>query len=175
MTKDHFALDVLPPVRHTPPPGGGCQRKTGKEGGRRTMGNGRGWGWLLLGLGLAAGCNQRDKECLARVGRKLVGKAETAASGNVPGQLGNGLQTVRASASAEHGLDARVACRIRWDRSLADTPIEVLTRGRVIELKGTVHDLAARRRAVDLAATTAGVERVIDLLDIPKDRRDLGP
>src|SRR5262245_11089395 len=103
MTNDQgpLALDVLPPVRHSPPFGGGCQRKTGKDGGRRTMGDGRRWGGLVLVLGLAtAGCCQRDKECLARVGRKLVGKAEEAGT-NVPGSLGNGLQTVRAS--AEHG------------------------------------------------------------------------
>ena len=36
--------------------------------------------------------------------------------------------------------------------------------GKEIELKGKVQDLTQRRRAVELAETTAGVEKVTDLL-----------
>jgi osmotically-inducible protein OsmY len=36
----------------------------------------------------------------------------------------------------------------------------------VIELKGTVHNLGERRRAVELAESTTGVEQVKDLLEV---------
>jgi osmotically-inducible protein OsmY len=64
-------------------------------------------------------------------------------------------------------LDARVSLRLRWDKSLGDTLIQVRATDGVVELKGTVHDLAQRRRAVELTESTAGVERVTDALEIP--------
>jgi hypothetical protein len=114
----------------------------------------------LLLLALTAGCTREDSDRLARVGRKAVEKTEF-----LRGNLATGLEGLRSNLD-EVGLDARVAYRLRWDRSLADSPIGVYAHGRVIELKGTVHNLDERRRAVELAESTTGVEQVKDLLEV---------
>jgi osmotically-inducible protein OsmY len=64
------------------------------------------------------------------------------------------------------GLDLRVSARLRWDKTLSEAPIDVQTNGAVVELRGKVRDLTQRRRAVELAGTTAGVEKVNDLLEM---------
>src|SRR5262245_35794704 len=133
------------------------------------MGGGRrlGWCWLLAGLAaLGPGCNRQDADRLARVGRKVVERAEEA-SGGVTTSLTTGWQGVRANMDAG-GLDARVSSRLRWDKSLADFPIEVSARGGIVELKGTVQNLTQRRRAVELATSTVGTEQVIDLIVVPE-------
>jgi hypothetical protein len=129
-------------------------------GGRR----GRGWHGLLAILVILSGCNRQDTDRLARVGRKGLARAETclgtlAASlpGGWPGRL-DGLTDAA-------GLDLRVSARLRWEKTLAEAPIEVQAVGAVVELRGKVQDLAQRRRAVEIAETTAGVEKVNDLLE----------
>ncbi len=67
----------------------------------------------------------------------------------------------------ETSLDARVSIRLRWDKNLADMPIQVSSKGAVVELKGAVRDLDQRRRAVEIAESTAGVEKVVDALETP--------
>ena len=57
-----------------------------------------------------------------------------------------------------------MAARLRWDKQLADTAIEVVPAGAGVELRGKVRNLEQRRRAVMLADSTAGVEGVKDSL-----------
>ena len=64
-------------------------------------------------------------------------------------------------------LDARVSARLRWDKALAGSKIQVQAKDGVVELKGPVIDLAQRRRAVELAESTAGADKVTDLLEVP--------
>jgi osmotically-inducible protein OsmY len=126
-----------------------------------------GWGWLLCGLALVgAGCSKGDTERLGRVGRKiLVMAADLSADTN--DRLHTGWQSLRANLD-ESGLDARVTTRLRWDKGLADVPIEVVALpDNGVELKGAVENLDQRRRAVGLAETTLGVERVVDSLEVP--------
>jgi hypothetical protein len=118
----------------------------------------------LLLLAVVAGCTREDSDRLARVGRKAAEKTKWLRC-DLGTNLVPGWQGLRSNLD-EAGLDARVACRLRWDRSLADLPIEVHAHGRVIELKGTVHDLNERCRAVELAESTLGVEKVKDLLEV---------
>jgi hypothetical protein len=115
--------------------------------------------WLLLGLVLAAGCSRQDTERLARVGRRMAGHAE-ALTGELREGLGSGWQGLGGP------LEARVAARLRWDRGLTDTAILVEVSGNTVELKGKVRDLTQRRRAVELAQSTDGVEQVNDQLQI---------
>jgi len=125
------------------------------------------WPWVLVGLAaVGTGCNRQDTECLARIGQKTVARTG-ALTGDVRESLTNGLQGVCATVE-ETGLEARVATRLRWDRSLADTKIDVKLKDGAIELSGTVPDLPKRRRAVALAETTVGVDKVVDLLQIPE-------
>ena len=61
---------------------------------------------------------------------------------------------------------AQYEYRLRWDSLLADVRIEVQTTGAEVELKGTVKNEAQRRRAGDIAETTAGVLAVNDSLKV---------
>jgi osmotically-inducible protein OsmY len=126
----------------------------------------RGRLWLLACLAMTAcGCSGQDADQLARVSQRVVARLE-AVSGGATGKLLNRLQ-VRRSNETEATLEDRVASRLRWDRSLAEKPIQVRTvENGVIELQGTVADLSARRRAVDLAQSTVGVEQVIDAMEV---------
>lgn len=120
--------------------------------------------FFLAGALLATcGCSNEDAEHLMRVGKVTAAKVEALTGGN--DKLLGGWQAVRGDLN-EVGLDARVALRLRWDKSLADVRIEVQAKDGQVELKGTVNDLTQRRRAVDLAESTAGAEKVTDLLEI---------
>ena len=119
--------------------------------------------WLLLALALAAGCNRQDTEALSRIGKKIVARSEA---------LTCDLKTSAASSwqvGQDSSLESRVAARLRWDKQIADTPVEVLATGNAVELRGTVRDLEQHRRAVMLAESTAGVESVKDSL-VESDR-----
>jgi len=124
------------------------------------MGKLRARGWLLLGLAaLSAGCSRQDTERLARIGKRLAAHAEALTADCHAGLGGSwGGEGV--------GLGARVRARLRWDRALADLPIQVHAAGGTVELKGTVRELAQRRRAVELAESTTGVEKVNDQLQV---------
>jgi|SRR6516225_9301008 osmotically-inducible protein OsmY len=120
---------------------------------------GKRWlGWLLLGLVLGpCGCSHEDADRLARVGRKVAAKLE-GVGGGAQEKLADGWQAV--------ALDARVAARLRWDKALGGTRIEVRASGGVVELRGSVGNENQRRRAIDVAETTSGVERVTDALEV---------
>jgi osmotically-inducible protein OsmY len=60
-----------------------------------------------------------------------------------------------------------VSARLSWDKSLAGVPVQVRANGGRVELHGTVPDLTQRRRAVELAESTAGVTEVVDALQVP--------
>jgi hyperosmotically inducible periplasmic protein len=117
-------------------------------------------------LTLASACNRQDADRLGRISRKAVERTE-ALTGNVRDSLSNGWQglcfTLEETAPA-----ARVLARLRWDKSLTDTKIEVQFKEGAIELRGTVADLPKRRRAVELAESTVGVQKVIDQLQLPQ-------
>jgi osmotically-inducible protein OsmY len=115
-------------------------------------------GMLLL---ILAGCSRSDSECLARIARKVPGRISDATS-DARDSLGAGWQDV----CGEVGVEARVAARLRWDKALADSVIEVKLHEGEIELKGTVKDEAQRQRAIEIAGSTAGVDKVTEQLQI---------
>jgi hypothetical protein len=118
--------------------------------------------WLLLGLaGLTAGCSRQDTERLARIGKHIAAHAE-ALTADCRAGLGSSWNGVGEGV----GLGARVGARLRWDKDLAGLPIQVHAVAGTVELKGTVRELAQRRRAVELAESTTGVEKVNDQLQI---------
>ncbi len=123
--------------------------------------------WLLLGLAtLLSGCSSQDADQLARVSHKVAAKLDDL-TGNAKGKLAGGLETFVASWD-EATLDSRVATRLRWDKQLDGAEIQVFANGGVVELKGTVANLDQRRRAMDLALSTKGVEQVVDGLVTPE-------
>jgi hypothetical protein len=113
--------------------------------------------WLLLLLPLN-GCSRQDTEALARLGKKLATRSEI-----VTDELRN-LAISSWQGDADFNLESRVAARLRWDKQLLDTPLEVHATGDVVELQGKVRDLEQRRRAVMLAESTTGVVTVKDSL-----------
>jgi osmotically-inducible protein OsmY len=116
-------------------------------------------------LALAAcGCSQ-DADGLARVCQKTAAKFDDATE-NMRGKLQNGWGAVRGSLP-ESGLDSRVSLRLRWDQELEGANISVAPAGAgMVRLTGDVTTLAQRRRAVALAQSTAGVEKVLDELRV---------
>ena len=113
--------------------------------------------WLLaagLALGLA-GCNRQDTDTLARLGRKVLDRTHGATQ-----EMRDRLD-LRATAP-EPALADRVQARLRWDRALADTAIAVTGHDREVALTGSVRTPDQRARAVELAETTAGVEKLTD-------------
>jgi osmotically-inducible protein OsmY len=65
------------------------------------------------------------------------------------------------------GVEARVYARLRWDKAIhsATIDIEVPKAGTVV-LKGSVAGAAAKKKAVELANDTIGVEQVVDQLAV---------
>jgi osmotically-inducible protein OsmY len=124
--------------------------------------------WVAVGLlaGLACcGCDGKDPERLAKVGRIVADKADRAATGSQE-PLVSGLQSLRAT-RADIGLDARVLARLRWDKELTGAAFDVLPAGEgKVKLTGTVRDSAQQRRALLLARTTVGVDEVTSELTV---------
>ena len=111
-----------------------------------------------------AGCGSDDADGLAKVARLSAAKIEEM-SGGAPHKVAASLESMRANWN-ELALDARVSLRLRWDKDLPNAAIQVTAKNGVIELKGTVSDLAQRQRAVQLARTTVGVIDVVDALEL---------
>ncbi|HEY7152804.1 MAG TPA: BON domain-containing protein [Gemmataceae bacterium] len=128
-------------------------------------------GALALGLALAVcGCSQ-DADRLGRVCHKVAAKFDGVTEG-LRGKLHNGAGAVRGSLS-EASLDSRVALRLRWDKDMTGAEVQVSAVGPgVVELRGTVADLRQHRRAVQLAETTVGIEKVLDYLTVETDAVD---
>jgi osmotically-inducible protein OsmY len=121
-------------------------------------------GFVLCLALTCCGCSQ-DTDRLARLFHKTSAKFDGVTAG-LRDKLHNGWGAVRSSVS-ETSLDSRVALRLRWDSDMAGADVQVrLTGSGVVELTGVVADLTQRRRAVELAGTTAGVESVLDRLRV---------
>jgi hyperosmotically inducible periplasmic protein len=64
-------------------------------------------------------------------------------------------------------VQGRVYGRLRWDKALANAPIEVTVQNEsTVTLTGTVADEAAHTTAVTLAQGTIGVGKVVDHLTV---------
>jgi osmotically-inducible protein OsmY len=120
-------------------------------------------GTLLIALSMA-GCNSDDADQLAKVARTSRTKIQQM-TGGAPDRLAGSIDAMRANWN-EIALDTRVALRLRWDKDLEGTAIEVHANNGVVELGGTVTKMTQRQRAVQLARTTVGVTEVVDALQI---------
>src|SRR5262249_32288015 len=156
----------MPPPRPNPSNGfAACgfahSRRIGK-----TMNKHRSGRLVLLGLVLAAGeigCGSDDPDHLARIAKCVAAKGQ-GFTGDADKTL-TGWQALQANME-DLTLDARVSARLRWDKDLAGAQIQVQVKEGALELKGTVHDLPQRRRAVELAQSTVGTEKVVDQLEM---------
>ena len=120
---------------------------------------------LVLLVGLGHGCSRDDADCLARIGRQTVAKAETLTD-EANGRLNAGLHALRAGEKEkEPGVESRVSERLRWDKELHAAKIAVRLVDGGVELRGKVANAEQRQRALELARSTLGVENVVDALE----------
>jgi hypothetical protein len=125
------------------------------------------WWWLLGVLAVAGGCSRQDTDVLARIGRKTAARSEVVTAG-VHKTVHRGCQGVWSSWDAA-ALETRVAARLRWEKGLNESAIEVRATGTTVELHGKVRDEGSRKRAGELAETTLGVEKVENRLELGKE------
>jgi hypothetical protein len=121
-------------------------------------------GPVLLLLLTAAGCSQQDADRLVCVGHKGVQRLREL-TGEARDTFADELHSL-GSDPLQASVAARVATRLRLERALSGSGIEVRASGADVELHGEVQGEPRRRRAVDLAETTVGVERVVDRLRV---------
>jgi osmotically-inducible protein OsmY len=121
----------------------------------------------LVCIACLGGCSGEDKEHLAGVGRKvaehLQGVGDEAGT-----RLARGWQAAR-NADDDLPLDTRLSVRLRYDKNLSGAAIAVMANGAEVELRGKVRDAEQHRRALDLAESTTGVEKVNDALEESKE------
>jgi len=100
------------------------------------------------------GCNRSDGDRLARIGSKVAQKVQDL----VPETPLAGSLSLTPSAN----LEGRVRDRFKNDRYLAPASIEISVYEGAVRLKGQVDNAILKRRAVELAESTVGVEKVVD-------------
>ena len=119
------------------------------------------WRWALLLPLLLAGCQERDGETLRKVVRKTGEKLEGAA------RPVNAAALPLRGSFTETGLAARVEVRLRNDRYLAEHRLSVRAdKPGVVAVSGTVPEPSVKTRALDLARSTLGVEKVLDEMKV---------
>ena|SRR5579884_1146226 len=122
--------------------------------------------WLAALLApVLCGCGKEDTERLGRIARKTAERLDTACGGG-RGKLSDSWAAAR-GCWTDAALDGRVALRLRWDKPLAGCAIDVKGEGPgVVRLRGKVADKARHERALDVAAATVGVEKIIDDISV---------
>jgi hypothetical protein len=116
-------------------------------------------GLVLVPASRAQGPIERVGQALDNAGRNIRRTVENAVA---RGQI----------SAAEQDLIERVLMRIRWDKPLVGSvlQLEVPSYGAVV-LRGTVASKAIKERAVDLVQNTIGVTSVVDELVVAKDAK----
>lgn len=105
-----------------------------------------------------------DGDKLAAVSRLAVAKVRAALP---PGEKLAGPVNALRKELPERPED-RVKARLDADKGLEGVSVGVVAEGTTVRLRGVVPTAAARNRAVELAETTTGVEKVIDELAVPE-------
>lgn len=121
---------------------------------------------LLFGVivGGALGFSKKsDAEVLTRVGQTSAKK--------ITGAIPPAHQLAGPLAAAKTGdllrIEDRVRLRFQTDKALEGTSITVIAEGKEVRLRGEVGNALVRARAVELAQTTSGVEKVTNELVEP--------
>ncbi|WP_165073182.1 BON domain-containing protein [Paludisphaera rhizosphaerae] len=71
-------------------------------------------------------------------------------------------------------IEARVYGRLHWDKMLESSTFDISSEGPgILTIRGSVPSAEARKHAVDLAADTVGVTRVVDQLAVQTTTRTI--
>jgi hyperosmotically inducible periplasmic protein len=125
--------------------------------------------WLALGVALWAGIGRAQQEGAAeKAGAKLDEAGRKIKKG-----LEKAEDTVREAfhrtRDSVHGMGilARVYGRLHWDKALHSSSLTIRIENGAVALRGAVPNAAAKAKAVELAAETVGVTKVVDELTVP--------
>ncbi len=116
--------------------------------------------WGGVGRAQQEGAGQKAGEKLDEVGRKIkrgLNKAEEA--------VRESFHKTRESVHSM-GVAARVYGRLHWDKALQSSTLNVKVEEGVATLTGSGLTAEARTKAVNLAADTVGVNKVVDELTV---------
>jgi hyperosmotically inducible protein len=132
--------------------------------------------WTRLGLALAATtilsastARAQEPGTAQKVGEKLdeAGQAVRRGVGRAGDAVKEQFERAKKSIHAM-GVEGRVYGRLHWDKMLENATLDVaVAKDGTVTLTGTVANLAAKAKAVQLASDTSGVTRVVDQLAIP--------
>jgi len=122
------------------------------------------WFFLIGLVMLVAGCNRHDAEALSRIGKKVGAHAKNGAS-----EVGAKVDLSWAGSLREPSLQEKVHDRLRYENTLTEIAFEVRVKDKEVELKGTVKTPSQRQRAIELAETVAGVEKVTDAIVVAEE------
>ena len=123
----------------------------------------------VTGLFLApwAALAQEPKTTGERIKEKASGAVNALKKGVANAEEGIKDQYNRASGAVHSmGVENRVYSRLHWDKALNASKIESSVKDGVVTLRGTVPDIKAKAKAVELAADTVGVTKVVDNLTV---------
>jgi osmotically-inducible protein OsmY len=113
--------------------------------------------------------------CVLVVGTALSAVGQKQDSDSIGDKIDRGVRDVESKLRESWGdikrgthrmtVQGRVYARLYWDKSLADANLKIEAKdGGVVVLKGTVPNRDAKRRAVELAQSTVGVNETVDEL-----------
>ena len=121
---------------------------------------------VLIVAGSLAGGKSTDADVLARVGA-VVGRKTVAALPD-RSNLAGPMTTFRIG--DRFPLEERVRMRIQGEKSLNGIEIDVLPGAAPgeVRIRGIVATQAVARKALDIAANTNGVDKVIDEVAVPE-------
>jgi hypothetical protein len=124
------------------------------------------WKGLAALLLLAVcGCGKEDADRMSRIAVRTGERLDRVCGGS-RGKLSDSWAAAR-GCWTDTALDGRVATRLRWDKGLSNTSIDVKAGAPgVIRLRGKVTDQATHEHVLNVAATTVGVEKIVDEVSV---------
>jgi osmotically-inducible protein OsmY len=119
--------------------------------------------------------------CFVFVGTALAAFGQQKDSDSIGEKVDRGVRAVESRLRETWGdikrathrmtVQGRVYARLYWDKSLADSSIQIEPKDKgVIVLKGSVPSREAKRRAVELSDSTVGVNETVDELGIAPNK-----
>jgi osmotically-inducible protein OsmY len=125
------------------------------------LGFGMGWAQQEPGPGKSAG------QKLDEAGRSIKKGFEDVGD-TIRNQFVKARQSVH-----DMGVVSRVYGRLHWDKALTSSNLNVDVKNGVATLRGSVPSAKSKLKAVDLAADTVGIDKVVDELGIQPATRAL--
>jgi osmotically-inducible protein OsmY len=132
---------------------------------------------LAVGMAMWAGISRAQQEGVAeKAGEKLdeVGRKIKQGFEKAEGAVREGFHKTRETVHGM-GVMSRVYGRLHWDKALHSSSLTIKVEDGAVVLGGTVPNAAARIKAVNLAADTVGVTRVVDELSVVTSEAEGAP